>query len=42
MFRVAAIHEDEPFTAEMTDAVHAEMRELAAWLGLDATGIPGS
>ena len=42
VFRVAAIHEDEPFTAETTDGVHAEVRELAAWLGLDATGIPGS
>ena len=42
VFRVAAIHEDEPFTAEMTDGVHAEIRELAAWLGLEVTGIPGS
>ena len=42
VFRVAAIHEDETFTADMTDGVHAEVRELAAWLGLEATGIPGS
>jgi len=42
VFRVSAIHEDRPFTAEATDAVHAEIRELAAWLGLDVTGIPGS
>lgn len=42
LFRVAAIHEDEPFSPDVTDAVHAEIRELAAWLGLDATGIPGS
>jgi len=42
VFRVAAIHEDEPFSAETTDRVHAEVRALAAWLGLDVTGIPGS
>ena len=42
VFRVAAIHEDETFTADMTDGVHAEVRELAAWLGLEVTGIPGS
>ena len=42
VFRVAAIHEDEPFTAETIDGVHAEVRELAAWLGLEAAGIPGS
>lgn len=42
VFRVAAIHEDEAFTPEVTDAVHGEIRELAAWLGLDAAGIPGS
>jgi uncharacterized protein YcaQ len=41
-FRVAAIHEDETFTPEVSDAVHAEIRDLAAWLGLEATGIPGS
>jgi uncharacterized protein YcaQ len=42
LFRVAAIHEDEPFTSETADAVHAEIRDLAAWLGLEPTGIPGS
>jgi uncharacterized protein YcaQ len=42
VFRVTAIHEDEPFTAETIDGVHAEVRELAAWLGLEATGVPGS
>ncbi len=42
VFRVAAIHEDDPFTPEMTEAVHEEIRELAAWLGLEPTGIPGS
>jgi uncharacterized protein YcaQ len=40
VFRVAAIHEDEPFTEDMTDAVHGEIRELADWLGLDVTGLP--
>jgi uncharacterized protein YcaQ len=39
VFRVAAIHEDEPFTEDMTDAVHGEIRELADWLGLDVTGL---
>jgi uncharacterized protein len=42
VFRVAAIHEDETFSPEVTDEVHAEIRELAAWLGLEAGGIPGS
>ena len=40
VFRVSAIHEDRPFTTETADAVHAEIRELAAWLGLEVTGIP--
>ncbi|GAA1958331.1 DNA glycosylase AlkZ-like family protein [Microbacterium deminutum] len=39
VFRVAAIHEDAPFTEEMADAVHLEIRELADWLGLDVTGL---
>lgn len=42
VFRVAAIHEDEEFAPEVAEAVHAEVRDLAAWLGLEATGIPGS
>jgi uncharacterized protein YcaQ len=42
VFRVAAIHEDDAFTPAMAEAVHEEIRELAAWLGLEATGIPGS
>jgi uncharacterized protein YcaQ len=42
VFRVTAIHEDEAFTPEMSDAVNAEIRELAAWLGLEVTGIPAS
>lgn len=40
LLRVDAIHEDVAFSAEVTDAVHAEIRDLAAWLGLDAVGIP--
>ena len=39
VFRVAAIHEDEPFAPEVTAAVNAEIRDLGAWLGLDVTGI---
>jgi uncharacterized protein YcaQ len=40
VLRVTAIHEDEPFDEDTADAVHAEIRELAAWLGLDVTGLP--
>ena len=32
--RVAAVHEDVPFTKEMTAAVWGEIEDLAAWLGL--------
>jgi uncharacterized protein YcaQ len=42
LLRVAAIHEDDAFSSEMTEAVHEEIRELAGWLGLEPTGIPGS
>lgn len=42
LLRVAAIHEDVPFTTEVFDAVHAEIRDLAAWIGLEVTGIPSS
>ncbi|MGZ8804065.1 MAG: DNA glycosylase AlkZ-like family protein [Microbacterium sp.] len=41
VLRVAAVHEDEPFTGDVADAVHAEIRDLAAWLGLEVMGIPG-
>jgi uncharacterized protein len=34
VLRVHAIHEDVTFTAAMTKAVHAELDDLAAWLGL--------
>jgi uncharacterized protein len=32
---VTAVHEDEPFTAEMSAAVGAEIAALAGWLGLE-------
>ena len=35
VLRVDAVHEDEPFTAEMTEAVDAEIDDLARWLGLE-------
>jgi uncharacterized protein len=36
VLRVHAIHEDVRFTRTMTKAVHAELEDLASWLGLDA------
>ena len=35
VLRVDAVHEDEPFTPAMTDAVDAEIDDLAEWLGLE-------
>src|ERR1700734_427515 len=35
VFTVNAIHQDVPFTADMTDAINAEIATLAAWLTLD-------
>ncbi len=35
VLRVDAVHEDEPFTTDMTDAVDAEVEALAEWLGLE-------
>ena len=32
---VHAVHEDVPFTKAMTEAVRAELEDLAAWLGLE-------
>jgi uncharacterized protein YcaQ len=32
---VNAVHEDVPFTAEMAEAISAEIADLAAWLDLD-------
>jgi uncharacterized protein len=34
--RVRAIHEDVRFTRAMTKSVHAEIEDVASWLGLDA------
>ncbi|WBB67586.1 crosslink repair DNA glycosylase YcaQ family protein [Micromonospora sp. WMMD812] len=36
---INAIHEDVHFTEAMTAAVRAEIDELAAWLGLEVTGV---
>ena len=36
VLRVHAIHEDLKFTRAMTDAVQAELDDLASWLGLAA------
>jgi uncharacterized protein YcaQ len=35
VFTVNAVHQDVPFTADMTDAIDAEIASLAAWLTLD-------
>jgi uncharacterized protein YcaQ len=35
VLRVDAVHEDEPFSPEMTEAVGAEIDDLATWLGLE-------
>lgn len=35
VLRVHALHEDEPFTDEIRQAVDAEIEDLARWLGLD-------
>jgi len=37
--RVHAIHEDVRFTRAMTKSVHAELEDLASWLGLDAVEV---
>ncbi|QIG40222.1 winged helix-turn-helix domain-containing protein [Microbacterium sp. 4R-513] len=39
VLRVAAIHEDEPFPGDVADAVDAEIRDLARWLGLEVAGL---
>ncbi len=36
---VNAVHEDVRFTAAMTADVHQEIADLAAWLGLELTGL---
>jgi hypothetical protein len=35
---VSAVHQDVPFTADMTAAIDAEIDGLAAWLGLERAG----
>ena len=35
MFRVDAIHEDEPFSKALNAAVQREIRDLAKWLQLE-------
>lgn len=40
VLRVNAIHEDVTFTRAMTNAVQAELDELASWLGLDTVATP--
>lgn len=37
---VSAVHEDRPFGASTTTAVHDEIRDLARWLGLEPRGLP--
>ncbi|MFI7615886.1 DNA glycosylase AlkZ-like family protein [Nonomuraea terrae] len=41
VLRVNAVHEDTPFTAPMTEAIHAEIEALSRWLGLDPTRASG-
>ena len=38
VFTVSAVHQDVPFTADMSAAVQAEIAGLAAWLGLELRG----
>lgn len=40
ILRVAAIHEDVAFDESTARSVHAEIRALAEWLGLDVAGLP--
>ena len=37
---VRAVHQDVPFTRDMTEAVAAELEALARWLGVDVTRYP--
>ncbi|HJQ41903.1 MAG TPA: crosslink repair DNA glycosylase YcaQ family protein [Jatrophihabitantaceae bacterium] len=37
VLRVNAVHQDEPFTKAMSEAVDAEIADLADWLGLELT-----
>ena len=42
VLRVHAIHQDVPFTRATTKAVHAELDDLAGWLGLGRVDLPAS
>ena len=42
VLRVNAIHEDVRFTRALSKAVHAELVDLASWLGLDALDLGAS
>jgi hypothetical protein len=39
ILQVHAIHEDVPFSPATKSEVHSEVEELAAWLGLEITGL---
>jgi hypothetical protein len=39
VLQVHAIHEDVPFDPATKSAVHAEIEDLASWLGLEITGL---
>ena len=41
VFTVRAVHQDAPFTAEMSAAVDAEIDGLAGWLGLERRDADG-
>jgi uncharacterized protein YcaQ len=40
VLEVHAVHEDVRFTRTITRSVHAELEQLASWLGLDAVKLP--
>src|SRR6185369_2653689 len=42
ILRVRAIHQDIPFTRDITKAVDAEIEALASWLGLEAIDRPAA
>ena len=42
VLRVDAIHQDIPFTGEVSAAVHDELEALASWLGLSAVTVASS
>ncbi len=42
VLRVNAVHEDQPFSDEVREAVDAELRALAGWLGLEIVGRPAA